>query len=132
MFYGLRQFTLTCDIRSLAPDIPAWDIAEVIRLRMNNPASIQVNQYLRPNNLSWIRTHPVVSLNFVPKNKVDRRQQWRATMDIEFGWLSAAQDVSNPGGIIETVGSVPVDSPPGTNAPAGTIYNPDGNVWPDP
>lgn len=136
VFYGLRQFTLTCDARSLAPDIPAWDILECVRLRMNNPASLQVNGILRPNNLSWIRTHPMVGLNFVPKNKVDRRQQWRATMDIEFGWLSAAQDPTNPGGVIDTVGPVPTDSPAGTvnvGLDAGSVIsNPDGNPWPTP
>jgi hypothetical protein len=132
VYYGLRQFTLTVDCRSFAPHIPAWDILESIRIRMNNPRSVTANAVFQATGLSWIRTHPTISLNYAEKGDVDNRMIWRQTMDIEFSWLSYAQVQDDLGYTIETVGSVPSDSPPGTNDVTGTLFNPDGNPWPEP
>ena len=92
-YYGLRIFTLSLDCRSFAYECPSFDILEAIRLRMNNPDATIVNSYLQPNGLSWIRSHPMISL---PPDKadVDTRMIWRHVLDVEFGWLSAAQSHS--------------------------------------
>lgn len=130
VYYGLRQFTLTLDCRSFAAHIMAIDILESVRLRINNPGTVLTNQYFTNNGLSWIRSHPTVKLPG-DYQVADSRMTWRASIDIEFSWLSAAQVPVN-GGIIETVGPVPNNSPIGTNDVTGVISNPDGNPWPTP
>lgn len=127
VYYGLRAFTLTIDARSFDYDVPAWDVLESIRLRMNNRRSATANVYLRENNLAWVRTHPTVSLNYAEKGDVDNRMIWRQTMDIEFTWLSAAQVVDDPGNYLETVGASELGQPAGSNDIPGTIYDPAGN-----
>ena len=130
VLYGLRRFTLTLDARSYSIEVPAWDVLEAIRLRLNNPGSVTVKQALAQHGLSWIRTHPTVSLNYSEKGDVDNRMIWRSTMDVEFSWLSYAQVTDDPGSVIETVGDVENDSPDGTNLVTGTLLNPDGTPVP--
>ena len=126
VFYGLRMFTLSVNCQSYAPDIPAWDILEAIRLRVNNPGSTIVNGILKPNGLSWIRSHPIVTLP-IDKQAADTRVTWRAVLDIEFSWLSAAQ-ATRQGGFISTIGQSEIDAPQGSNDIPGTLLNPDGSV----
>jgi hypothetical protein len=126
VFYGLRVFTLTIDARSFAPEIPAWDVLESIRLQLNNRRSLTVNSLLQPANLAWVRTHPTVSLNYAEKGDIDNRMIWRSTMDVELSWMSAAQVVDDSGAIIETVGQSQINAPPGSNDVGATILEPDG------
>jgi hypothetical protein len=131
VYYGLRLFTLSMDCRSFAPDIPAWDILESIRLRMNNPRSVTANQVFKATGLSWIRSHPMVALNTYDKETdTDNRMIWRAVLDVEFSWASRAQVTDDAGSWIQTVGDVPFDSPTGTSSIPGTLYNADGTPYP--
>lgn len=123
-YYGLRMFTLTIDVRSFDSDVPAWDVIESIRLRLNNARSVTARALLQAVNLAVVRIHPSQSLNYVERGDIDNRMIWRQVMDIEFTWLSAAQVTDDPGAWIQTVdggGTIP-----------GTIYDPSGNPWPSP
>ena len=131
VFYGLRIFTLSIDCRSFAPNVPAWDILETIRLQVNNPRSVTTNKTLAPNGLSWIRTHPIQTLPAEAQD-VDNRTVWRAVLDIEMSWLAAAQVVDDPGAYVTTIGESEIDAPAGSNDVPGVISNPDGNPWPTP
>jgi hypothetical protein len=119
VFYGLRAFTLTLDCRSFAPDIPAWDILEGVRLQLGSPKSATVQQVFPKSGLAFVRTHPTVNLNYVDKGDADNRMIWRALMDVELTWLSKAQTTDDPGRTIATVGAP--DSPEGTAVIPGTI-----------
>jgi hypothetical protein len=132
VFYGLRAFTLTLDCRSFAADVPAWDILEGIRLQMGNPRSVRSNQTFLSTGLAFLRTHPTVSLNYAEKGDVDNRMIWRSVMDVDLSWLSAAQVVDDSGTTIGTVGTVPANSPDGTNNVGEVVKNPDGSPWPTP
>ena len=124
--YGLREFTLSMDCRSFSLDAPAFDILEAVRIRLNNPRSILVNSTLQSNGLAWIRSHPIITLP-AEKQDIDNRMIWRNVLDVEFGWLSAAQETDDQGGYIETVGDDEKDNPAGSNDIPGTI-SPPGSV----
>jgi hypothetical protein len=132
VYYGLRLFTLTIDARSFAEEIPAWDVIESIRLQLNNPRSVTARIFLAKTGLSWIRSHPAQSLNYVDESVVDNRMIWRMVLDVEFSWLSAAQVTDDAGGWIATVGADEAGKPQGSNDVTGTLYGPDGNPWPSP
>jgi hypothetical protein len=120
IYYGLRMFTLTIDARSFAEEIPAWDVIESIRLRLNNPNSVTARAFFARTGLAWVRSHPAQSLNYVDEGVVDNRMIWRMVLDVEFSWLSAAQVTDDAGNWISTVDVT------------GTLYDPDGNPWPSP
>lgn len=124
VYYGLRRFTLVLDCRSFAPKVPAWNILETLRLRLNNPRALTSRLALQAMGLTIIRFQPSVSLNYVDKGDVDTRMVTREVVDVELGWLSAAQVTDDAGTTIGTVGSVPDDSPDGTNSIPGTIEPP--------
>lgn len=124
VLYGVRLFTLSIDVRSFSPSIPAIDIVESILLRVNNRQSVTANAFFTSNNLAWLGAKPSVSLNYSEKNAVDSRKVWREVVDIEMSWISAAQTVDDQGNYIKTVGEVPVNSPIGTNDIQGTFTLP--------
>jgi len=132
VYYGLRMFTLTVDARSFAEEIPAWDVIESIRLRLNNPGSVTARAFFARTGLAWVRSHPAQSLNYVDESVVDNRMIWRMVLDVEFSWLSAAQVTDDAGGWIATVGADEATKAPGSNDAPGTLYDPDGNPWPSP
>lgn len=126
VLYGLRRFILSIDCRSFSLECPAFDILEAIRLRINNPRSQSVETLMQANGLSWVRTHPMVTLA-ADATDVDLRMVWRNVMDVEFNWLSAAVSTEDEGGIIETIGQSQIGQPIGSNDVPGYLHNPDGS-----
>lgn len=118
---GLRQFTLTLDCRSYDGDTPAFDILEVVRLRLNNLRSVTARQALQAANLSVVKIQPMVEL----AEKADTRFVWRSSLDVIFNWASNDVAADDGGEIIATVATVagapPAVSPVGTNKITGQL-----------